>query len=208
MGVIYKLAAFLTACIIYPAGAQTLRLGHVTPPAHIWHKVSQRFADNLQQQSGGKYRTVIYPLSKLGGDDQMISLLQSGALQFAVLTAGNLSNREPAMNAWFLPYAFSGMDEANAAVGSPEARRLLAGLERHKLVGLGYTMAGMRHVLTTQPVRGVEDFRRRKIRSFPNPLFNSWWRNLDAAPTALAVSDIMPALTTNLIRVSMPIWTS
>ncbi len=180
--------------------AQTLRMGHVTPPSHIWHKVSLRFADNLKNGSQGAFQTKIYPLSKLGGDDQMIELLQSGAIQFAVLTAGNLSNRSPSMNAWFLPYTFQNIDEAAAAVHTPEARRLLDDLAQHKLVGLGYTLAGMRHLITTAPVSGIGDLRNQKIRAFPNPLFNRWWRQLQAAPTALSVSDVMPSLTTNLIN--------
>lgn len=200
MGIPHKLAALLLACLAYPAVAETLRMGHVTPPSHIWHKVSVRFADNLKQQSGGKYQTTIYPLAKLGGDDQMADLLQSGAIQFAVLTAANLSNREPSMNAWFLPYLFRSMEEANAAGYTPEARQLLANLERHKLIGLGYTQAGMRHVVTTKPVQNIGDLRNQRIRSFPNPLFNLWWREIKAAPTTLAISDIMPSLTTNLIN--------
>lgn len=196
----HQLAVLLSAaCLCAPAAAETVRLGHVTPPSHIWHKVSVRFGENLQQQSQNKYQLKIYPLSKLGGDDQMVDLLQSGAIQFAVLTAGNLSNRSPSMNAWFLPYTFRNMEEAAAAVHSPEARKLLDELEPHKLVGLGYTLAGMRHLISTQPIDNIASLRNQKIRSFPNPLFNRWWRELHAAPTALAVSDIMPSLTTNLI---------
>lgn len=192
-------ALLLLLCAAAPAAAETLRLGHVTPPSHIWHKVSARFAENLGKASNGKYSIRIFPLSKLGGDDQMVDLLQSGAIQFAVLTAGNLSNRSPSMNAWFLPYTFKDIDEAAAAARSPEARRLLDELAQHKLVGLGYTMAGMRHVVTTKPVSDVGSLANRKIRSFPNPLFNRFWRSLNAAPTNLAVSDVMPSLTTNLI---------
>lgn len=197
----YRLAAWLLGCcLIAPSAAETLRLGHVTPPSHIWHKVSKRFGDNLYRAGNGRDSVKIYPLSKLGGDDQMVDLLQSGAIQFAVLTAGNLSNRSPSMNAWFLPYTFQSIDEAAAAVHTPEAQKLLAELEQHKLIGLGYTLAGMRHLITTEPVKSISDLRGQKIRSFPNPLFNRWWRELGAAPTALAVSDIMPSLTTNLIN--------
>ncbi|MDO4434411.1 MAG: TRAP transporter substrate-binding protein [Alysiella sp.] len=193
-------ALLLASLLVASAHAEIWRLGHVTPPSHIWHKVSLRFNENLQKEMQNRHQLKIYPLSKLGGDDQMVQLLQSGAIQFAILTAGNLSNRSPSMNAWFLPYTFDNMEQATAAVNSPEARQLLAELEQHKLVGLGYTLAGMRHVVTTQPVNHLNDFRGQKIRSFPNPLFNLWWRKLDAAPTALAISDVMPSLTTNLIN--------
>jgi TRAP-type C4-dicarboxylate transport system substrate-binding protein len=107
----------LVACAVAPviataaltlslsASAERMRLGHVTPPSHIWHQVAERFNDNLKQQSGGKDSLMIFPLSKLGGDDQMIDLLQSGGMQLAILTAGSLANRADVFNGWFLPFA-------------------------------------------------------------------------------------------------------
>ena len=96
----------------FNAQAENLRLGHVTPPSHIWHKVSERFADNLGRETGGEDSIRLFPLGKLGGDTQMIDLLQSGALQLAVLTAGSLSNRAESFNAWFLPYEFNNVSDA------------------------------------------------------------------------------------------------
>ena len=35
------------------AHAETLRLGHVTPPSHVWHKIAERIDHNLQEKSKG-----------------------------------------------------------------------------------------------------------------------------------------------------------
>jgi tripartite ATP-independent transporter DctP family solute receptor len=201
----------LIACAIAPvvaatalslslsASAERMRLGHVTPPSHIWHKVAERFSDNLKADTGGKDSLMIFPLSKLGGDDQMIDLLQSGGMQLAILTAGSLSNRADEFNAWFLPYAFEDVADAARATQTPAAQQMLADLKTHKLVGLGYTLAGMRHVISSKPIASADDFANKKIRAFPNKLFNDWWSQLGAAPTALAISDVSPALSTNLL---------
>ncbi len=179
--------------------ADNLRLGHIVPPPHIWHKVAKRFADNLQATTGGQDSVTIFPLGKLGGDVQLIDLLQSGAVQFAIVTAGSLSNRYEPMNAWFLPYEFEDVADAAAATQSPVAQRMLADLQPHKLVGLGYTLAGMRHVISSRPFTSLDDFSNKKIRAFPNRVFNDWWRDLHASPTNLALSDVSSALTTNLL---------
>lgn len=179
--------------------AQTLRLGHVTPPSHIWHKVAERFNDNLKEATDNQDSLRIYPLSKLGGDNQMIAMLQAGSIQFAVLTAGSLSNRSESMNAWFMPYIFRDVAHAADVAQSQEAQQMLAELKTHKLVGLGYTFAGMRHVLSTSEIETTKDFDGKKVRSFPNKIFNQWWSDLGAAPTALAIGDVSPALTTNLL---------
>lgn len=194
-------SAALATMLTFSATTQAdrLRLGHVTPPSHIWHQVSERFNENLQRESEGEHSINIFPLSQLGGDDQMIAMLQSGGVQLAVLTAGSLSNRSEAMNAWFLPGAFENVTDVAAATELPMAQKLLDDLEAQRLVGLGYTLAGMRHVLSTEPMNSVEDFRNKKIRSFPNKLYNDWWSALGAAPTALAIGDVSSALTTNLL---------
>lgn len=180
------------------AQAATLRMGMVTPPSHIWNKTADRFTTNLQSENSD-FKIKIFPLGKLGGDDQMIDLLQTGGLQLAILTAGSLSNREASMNAWFLPYVFENVEQAAAASRKPAARQMLADLANHKLIGLGYTMAGMRHLISAKPINSAKDFQNNKIRSFPNRVFNDWWGKLGAAPTALPLADVAPALSTNLL---------
>lgn len=179
--------------------ADTYKMGMVTPPSHIWNKVADRFDGNLQTATDKKDKVKVFPLSKLGGDDQMIDLLQSGGLQLAILTAGSLSNREDSMNGWFLPYLFKDVSGAAEASKTEAAQKMLADLQQHKLIGLGYTMAGMRHVISSKPISKVEDFKDKKIRAFPNKIFNDWWGSLGAAPTALAIGDVSSALTTNLL---------
>lgn len=181
------------------AQADRLRLGHVTPPTHIWHQVAEKFHENLQKESGGKHSINIFPLSQLGGDDQMVAMLQSGGIQLGIITVGVLANRVDSMNAWFLPYIFKDVEDAAAATKLPAAQKFLKDLEQQRLVGLGYTMAGMRHVLSTKPINRLEDFANKKIRSFPNKVYNDWWQQLGAAPTALAIGDVSSALTTNLL---------
>lgn len=179
--------------------ARTLKLGHTVPPSHVWHKVADRFATNLADASGGNMKIKINPLSKLGTEPQMVSMLQSGALQFSILPVGVMSNREASMLAWFLPYLFDNVEKAGAAADLPASRQMLKNLEKHGLVGIGYTFAGMRHVLSVEPITSPEDLAKKKIRAFPSPIFNDWWSANGAAATALPLGEIAPSLTTNLL---------
>ena len=49
------------------------------------------------------------------------------------------------------------------------------------------------------PVKSPEDLVNKKIRSFPSPIFNDWWIANGAAPTALPLAEIAPALNTHLL---------
>lgn len=192
-------AGLAFAATAFTAQAQTLKLGHVTPPTHVWHQVSEKINADLQKASGGKMKVDVSPLSKLGNESQMIQLLRSGALQMGVLTVGGLSNREEAFLAWSLPYTFKDVAHATRATQTPAAKEMLKRLEPHGLVGLGWAFAGMRHVLALQPVANAKDLSGKKIRSFPSPIYNDWWNANGAAPTAMPLSEVAPSLTTKLL---------
>lgn len=181
------------------AASKTLMLGHTVPPTHVWHKVVVQFAQELKTASDGRFKIKINPLSKLGNEQQMVSMLQSGALAFTMLPVGVMSNREDSLLGWFLPYLFENVSEAGAAVSLPAASQMLKNLEPHGAVGIGYCMAGMRHVLSVKPISSPTDLHNKKVRAFPSPIFNDWWKSNGAAATALALGEIAPSLTTNLL---------
>lgn len=181
------------------AQAQALKLGHITPPTHVWHQVSEKIASELDMASGGKMKLAVSPLQKLGNEAQMINLMQAGAQQFGVFTVGGLSNREESFLGWSLPYVFKDVAHASRAAGTPAAKEMLRRLDAHGLVGLGYAFAGMRHVLSLQPVSSAKDLANKKVRSFPSPIYNDWWNANGAASTAMPLSEVAPSLTTKLL---------
>lgn len=199
-----KLARALVAGIALSTAAlgvsaQSLKLGHITPPSHVWNQVAEKISTDLATASGGKMKVAVSPLQKLGNEAQMINLMQAGAQQFGIFTVGGLSNREESFLGWSLPYVFKDVAHATRAASTPAAKEMLKRLDQTGLVGLGYAFAGMRHVLSLEPVRSAADLRNKKIRSFPSPVYNDWWNANGAAPTAMPLSEVAPSLTTKLL---------
>jgi len=199
LNILRHAALALSVAALGTAQAQTLKLGHITPPTHVWHQVSQQIGSGLEKASGGKMKVAVSPLQKLGNEAQMINLMQAGAQQLGVFTVGGLSNREESFLAWSLPYTFKDVAHATRAASTPAAKAMLKRLEPHGLVGLGYAFAGMRHVLSLQPVASAKDLANKKVRSFPSPIYNDWWQANGAAPTAMPLSEVAPSLTTKLL---------
>ena len=193
--------AFFLVLSVSPGAvyAGTLTLGHTVPPSHVWHKTAEKFAANLDTMSNGKMKLKVVPLSKLGNEPQMFSMVQSGAIAFTVLPAAFVANREESLLGWFLPYLFQDVQQAGDAVVLPSSQKMLKNLETHNVVGVGYMFAGMRHVLSVNEVKSPADLVNKKIRAFPSPIFNDWWQANGAAPTALPLAEIAPSLTTNLL---------
>ena len=183
-----------------PTQAQTLKLGHVTPPTHVWHQVATKIDEQLQAKSDGKMKVDVNPLSKLGSEAQMVNLLQSGALPLGIITLGSLSNREPSLDGWVMPYLFDDVADAAQATQSDASKKMLSNLEAQGLIGVGYAFAGMRHVLSTKPIKQPADLKGQKVRAFPGAIYNDWWTGNGAAPTAMPLSEVAPSLTTNLLN--------
>lgn len=181
------------------AQAATYRMAMVTHPTHNWNKVSEKMNTELQELSGGKNQIRIFPLSQLGTDSQVITTMQTGGIQLAVLTSTSISTRVPEFNAWSMPFVIDDIEHAASAAQSESAKEMLELLESQGLVGIGYAFAGMRQVLSVKPVNSVDDFKKMKIRSVPSEVYSDFWRKLGAAPTALDPADIISALNTNLL---------
>ncbi|MEM8841263.1 MAG: TRAP transporter substrate-binding protein [Pseudomonadota bacterium] len=193
------IAGAVAACgIATVAQADEFRISTPTPPPHIFTKTANHMAEALAASSQDD-TLAVFPVNKLGNVPTVLSLLQSGALELAIVPVGDLANRDPAFLGWFLPYQFENLEKAGAAAQSDPAREMLDRLERQGLKGLGYVFPGQRHVLSKSEITSAEDLSGLKIRAFPNDIFSAWWREVDAAPTALPLPEIMPALVTGVI---------
>ncbi|MEO1330911.1 MAG: TRAP transporter substrate-binding protein [Pseudomonadota bacterium] len=190
-------ASLAVAGVSGDAEARDLRFSTPTPPPHIFTRTAERLAAALSEADGDQI--VVHPVNKLGNVPTVLSLLQSGAVELAIVPVGDLANRDPAFYGWFLPYQFDTLAEAGAAAASEPAAAMLARLEAQGIKGLGYVFPGQRHVLAKAPVGAPTDLKGLKIRAFPNDIFRDWWSELDAAPTALPLPEIMPSLVTGVI---------
>lgn len=188
------LLALSVLCVIPDLQAESLRIGMVTPPGHIWNRVTERFDENLVKASDGKLHIRMSSLAKLANEQEMIAQLQDGHMQLAILTAGSLATLEPSFSGWYLPFLFRDVGAAAQATSSQASQEMLQSLSGHRIMGMGYAFAGMRQVVATTPVNSIDDFRNLKIRAFPDPVFNDWWTVLGASPVVLPVSDMGPAL--------------
>lgn len=191
-------AAFVSVLAVGFATADELRISTPTPPPHIFTKTANNMADALAASEQDDTLKV-FPVNKLGNVPTVLSLLQSGALEMAIVPVGDLANRDPAFFGWFLPYQFENLAEAGAAAQSAPAQEMLGRLDRQGLKGLGYVFPGQRHVLSKGEINDVSDLSGLKIRAFPNDIFSAWWREVEAAPTALPLPEIMPSLITGVI---------
>lgn len=175
--------------------AREFRLGLITPPQHLWTEAARAFGDELAVTSDGEHRLTVYPSRQLGNEAQMLQLLQTGALDFAILTVSEISNRMPEFGALYSPYLVDDAAAAAALLRGQVARQMLDTLpERIGVFGIGYAMAGMRHILSRDPVGDANDLKGKKLRITPFVPIRDFYNLLGAAPTPMPLSSVFDAL--------------
>lgn len=180
--------------------AEELKLGLITPPPHVWTKAANHFGDLLKEKSGGELTVVVFPSGQLGAEPEMFQQMQAGILDMGIMTGALTSLREPSIQGWFTPFLFHSVEDAAAAAKTPAAQEMLGNLEKLGLKGLGYSFAGMRHILMREgTISGLSDLKGKKIRIVPFPAMKVWWEATGAVPTPVQLPDIYQALQNGLL---------
>ncbi|ANN78059.1 DctP family TRAP transporter solute-binding subunit [Bordetella flabilis] len=188
-----------------PAQAQrpdlTIRIGQniaVGTPQDLGVK---RFAQLVQERSGGKIAVKDYPAGQAGNEQQMIEGLQIGTLDMAVIAGSTYGNVLPQANVFAMLYAFRDPDHMRRAlegpVGQEIADALLKKTSIHALSMSWYY--GTRQLTANKPVRTPQDLVGVKMRVVPVPIFDAYWRAIGATPTPVDFKDLFTALETHVV---------
>lgn len=142
-----------------------LKLAHSLDVGHPVHKGMVFMAKRVDELSGGAMRVDIYPGGQLGGERELIELLQIGSLAMTKVSASPLESFVPQMQIFGIPYVFRDEDHYWKVLNGEIGRRLLDGPTPYNLKGLCYYDAGSRSFYTTKvPIHKPSDLNGLKIR--------------------------------------------
>lgn len=160
----------------------------------------EKFAELVEQKSGGKISVKLFPGGTLGGDIQTISALQGGTIEMSVMNAGLLSGNVEAFAVVDLPFLFAKPEEADAIMDGPIGQRLAGMLPEKGLVGLAYWELGFRNLTNNRrPVTKAEDIAGLKIRTLQSPIFIDTFNALGANAVPLPFPELYTALETGTV---------
>jgi len=191
----------VVGAVLLPAGAQaeikdrTLRFAFQNALEHPQGQGAKKFAELVEQKSGGKIKVRLFPSGQLGGDLQTVSALQGGTLDMTVLNAGLLVSQVKEFGLFDLPFLFESGKEADAVVDGPFGQKLAQSLAPKNLVGLGYWELGFRNLTNSRrPVTKLEDIQGLKVRVVQSPLYIELFNTLGANAVPLPFPELYTAL--------------
>ena len=177
----------------------TFKLGHEAAEPHIKFEVAERFAEELEKASDGRMKVELYPANQLGKETDMAQQVESGTLDFAILSNGTMSSLSESLNGWFMPYLFEDLPDAAEAADSEEAKQMMKDLEQKKMVGYGVFFAGQRHIFSNKEITSVSDLKGMKVRIPGSPVFETYFKELNASPASMPLPEVYTSLSTGVI---------
>jgi C4-dicarboxylate-binding protein DctP len=178
----------------------TLRFSHVVAEETPKGLAANRFKVLVEQRSGGRVGVQVYPNAQLYGDHDEMQALQLGAVD---LVAPSLSKFGriglPEFELFDLPFLFDDLNAVRRITLGPLGQKLLQGLPRQGLVGLGFFANGFEQMSANRPLLEPKEFAGLRMRVQASRVIAAQMRALGAKPVTLAFSETRRALAAGVV---------
>lgn len=177
-----------------------VRVGIGLGESHPQGLAVKKFADLVHERTRGRVLVTLYADGRLGNDVTMIRDLQAGKLEMAVPDTATLVSLVKGFGILNFPFLFSSEEEADALLDGSFGDKLLASLEAHGLVGLGFWENGFRNITNNvKPITKAADLRGLRMRVMQNPMFIDTFKAFGASATPMPFPELFGALQANKI---------
>jgi C4-dicarboxylate-binding protein DctP len=206
------LACLLAVGLTAPSAAQTfdIRLAgtSINDPNNAY---LTEFKKRIEDKSGGRVKAGVFPAGQLGGGQRLIEGLQLGTIEMVVLPPSFFKGVNQVFQVLDAPGIFDDLAHAQRALTDAGFRDpFLKAAENSGIVGISlYVYDGVAYA-SVQPIRGIGDFKGKKIRVLASRVETEIMQRLGATGVPIDFTEIVPALqqrTIDTVRSSQVVMT-
>lgn len=193
------LGLLLAACELPERDSRRVTIAGTTFPATAGERHWLQFRDALAASTGDELPLRLLIYGQLGSEDQLVSGLRRGRVQFANLSAMAVSTVLPEMALLYAPFLFDSEAEADYVYDNyltPMYRELLAEKGLHLV---SWYEIGFIHVYGTEPLLLPADAVGRRFRVGAGPAARLFARAIGADVIPLGFADVVSSLQTGLV---------
>jgi TRAP-type C4-dicarboxylate transport system substrate-binding protein len=184
------------------ASAVDIKIATVAPDGSRWMQQMRAGAEEVNARTSGRVTLKFYPGGVMGNDAQVLRKIRIGQLQGGAFTAGGLAERYNGLNSYGIPLLFNSLDEIDAVRAQLDPE-LAAGLDRAGFVTFGFIEGGFANLLSNEPIRNVDDMRRKKVWVPEGDAISFLaMQTMGLSPSVLPVTDVLTGLQTGLIEIT------
>ena len=192
----------LTGCsaLSVNGGKRIIRISHSQSETHPDHLGLLAFEEYIEERLGDKYDVQIFPNELLGASVKAIELVQTGAIDYAIASTGNLETFDDIYQIFSIPYLFDSTDVYHSVMEDDELMESIyksttaSGFET-----VTWLDAGTRNFYATSPIRTPEDLKGKKIRVQQSPTNVKMMAAFGAAAAPMSFGEVYTAIQQGVI---------
>lgn len=171
-----------------------LRIATFASDRSPWVKNMKSMAREVERESGGRLKILLYPGGVAGGDLEVLRKMEEGVLDGAGLTGMGLGEICPEIRVLESPFLFSSYEQVDAATRelSPRFEKKL---EEKGFVLLGWTHQGFVHILSQKRLESPRDLASAKPWIWgSDPVAKAMVETFGVSPVPLEINQVAGAL--------------
>jgi tripartite ATP-independent transporter DctP family solute receptor len=168
-----------------------------------------KFAELLNEKSGGKMTLKMYHSGTLGSQPDAIEQVRLGGLEIGNFNLGPIGPIVPEANVVSLPFIFKDTDHMWRVLEGKAGDMINAGLAKKGLISLAWYAAGARSFYNSKkPIKTPADVVGMKVRVMNNDLYSGMISALGGNPSPMAFAEVYQSLKTGVVDGAENNWPS
>ncbi|MDR1571053.1 MAG: TRAP transporter substrate-binding protein [Clostridiales Family XIII bacterium] len=170
------------------------QVGNVLAADQPWDMGLHRFADLLDEYSGGRIALTVQSGGSLGSEIEMLEGVQMGTLDMSIASTPSMSGFDDSLNYFDLPYLFKSKSSAWSVMDEWLAKDRCDALQGSGFKGLGFYENGTYMIGSNKKLEHPEDAAGLRIRAHSSQLQCDSLAAIGANPLSVAWGDIYTSL--------------
>lgn len=170
------------------------------PASHPMNLRAQEAAQRISAETNGRFELRVFPNNQLGGDQDVLGQLRSGAVEFFSLSPLILSTLIPSASISGVGFAFPDYPSVWRALDGELGAYMRAQIGKAGLVAMDKCWDnGFRQITTSnRPINAPGDLNNFKMRVLASAISTSMFKALGASPTTISFAETYSALQTKI----------
>lgn len=190
----------LSGCSLLNNDRRIIRIAHGQSATHPDHVGLLAFEKYVEDRLGDQYDIQIFPNELLGSSQKAIELVQTGALEFAIASTGNLETFNDIYQIFSIPYLFDSIDVFYDTMNDDILMNgIYESTEASGFQAVAWLTAGTRNFYATVPIEKPEDLKGKKIRVQQSPTNVRMMELFNAAAAPMSFGEVYTAIQQRVI---------